>query len=84
MGTRPGADFAWVEGAAGFPFMYWVFNPVPEPKTVKNRVHWDVKLADASVDDLVDAGARLLRIRDGDIDWCVMADPEGNEFCAFA
>lgn len=84
VGTRPGADFAWVEGAAGFPFMYWVFNPVPEPKTVKNRVHWDVTLADASVDDLVDAGARLLRIRDGDIDWCVMADPEGNEFCAFA
>ena len=84
VGTRPGADFAWVEGAAGFPFMYWVFNPVPEPKTVKNRVHWDVKLADASIDDLVDAGARLLRMRDGDIDWCVMADPEGNEFCAFA
>jgi hypothetical protein len=83
VGRRPGADFAWVEGAAGFPFQYWVFNPVPEPKTVKNRVHWDVKLADASVDDLVDAGASLLRTRDGEIDWWVMADPEGNEFCAF-
>ena len=60
-----------------------VFIRVPEPKTVKNRVHWDVKLADASIDDLVDAGATLLRTRDGEIDWWVMADPEGNEFCAF-
>ena len=84
VGRRPGAEFVWVEGAAGFPFMFWVFNSVPEPKTVKNRVHWDIKLADATVDDLVDAGATLLRTRDGDIDWWVMADPEGNEFCAFA
>ena len=83
VGSREGAAFVWVEGAAGFPFAYWVFTPVPEPKTAKNRVHWDVKLADATVDDLVDAGATLLRLRDGEIDWWVMADPEGNEFCAF-
>ena len=83
VGRRQGAEFVWVEGAAGFPFMFWVFTAVPEPKTVKNRVHWDVKLADATVDDLVDAGATLLRMRDGEIDWWVMADPEGNEFCAF-
>lgn len=84
VGTRPGADFCWVEGAAGFPFLFWVFNPVPEPKTVKNRVHWDVKLDGATVDELVEAGATLLRERDGDIDWWVLADPEGNEFCAFS
>ncbi len=81
VGQRPGTGHAWVEGAAGFPFMFWVFNPVPEAKTVKNRVHWDVRQADASIDELVDAGATLLRERDEDIDWCIMADPEGNEFC---
>ena len=84
VGQRSDTGHAWVEGAAGFPFLFWVFNPVPEHKTVKNRAHWDVKLANATVDDLVDAGATLLRMRDGDIDWWVLADPEGNEFCAFA
>ena len=32
----------WVEALPGAPFEYLVFNPVPEPKTVKNRWHWDV------------------------------------------
>jgi hypothetical protein len=32
---------------------------------------------------LIDAGARMLRERGGDIGWNVMADLEGNEFCAF-
>lgn len=63
--------------------MFWVFTPVPEPKTVKNRVHWDVLLDDATVDDLVAAGATVLRRPDDEIDWTVLADPEGNEFCAF-
>jgi len=84
VGRRDGAAFVWLQDAAGFPLLFWVFNPVPEHKTVKNRVHWDVKLADATVDDLVDAGATLLRMRDGEIDWWVLADPEGNEFCAFS
>ncbi|MFF5180000.1 VOC family protein [Micromonospora sp. NPDC000316] len=30
------------------------------------------------------AGARLVREPVGDADWWVLADPEGNEFCAFA
>jgi hypothetical protein len=83
VGRRHGTPWAWIEGAVGLPFMFWVFNPVPEPKTVKNRVHWDVRLVDATVDDLVAAGATLLRSPDGEIDWWVLADPEGNEFCAF-
>ena len=58
----------------------WV-NRVPEPKTVKNRIHWDVTVSD--VRDLIDAGATLLRPRDDEIRWHVLADPEGNEFCAF-
>jgi hypothetical protein len=76
--------FAWIEGAAGFPWRYWVFDPVPEPKTVKNRAHWDVSLTGTRPDALLDAGATLLREPDGEISWWVLADPEGNEFCAFA
>jgi Glyoxalase-like domain len=72
----------WVEGADGMPFPYLVFTPVPEPKTVKNRWHWDVVCDD--VDALVGSGATVLRRPDEDIDWHVLADPEGNEFCAFA
>ncbi len=83
VGSREGAPFVWIEGAAGFPFMFWVFHDVPEPKTVKNRVHWDVKLVDTTIDGLVAAGATLLRPKDDEIRWWVMADPEGNEFCAF-
>ena len=75
--------WAWIEGSAGFPWQHWVFQSVPEPKTTKNRVHWDVTLADATVGDLVDAGATLLRAKDDSIGWSVMADPDGNEFCAF-
>ena len=55
-------------------------QPVPEPKTVKNRIHWDVPGERA---ELVGAGARLLRARGDDIAWDVLADPEGNEFCVF-
>jgi hypothetical protein len=37
VGTREGAPFVWIEGAEGFPYMFWIFHDVPEPKTVKNR-----------------------------------------------
>lgn len=65
----------------GMPILTMDFNAVPEPKTVKNRIHWDVWVTDLQL--LLDAGARLLRARDADIEWHVLADPEGNEFCAF-
>jgi hypothetical protein len=65
----------------GVPFEYLVFGRVPEPKTIKNRVHWDVEVADPQL--LIDAGATLLRPRGGDLGWHVLADPAGNEFCAF-
>jgi hypothetical protein len=81
---REGVPWVWLEDVPGFPYAYWVFGPVPEPKTVKNRVHWDVHLRDASVPDLVAAGATVLRLPDAEIRWTVLADPEGNEFCAFA
>jgi hypothetical protein len=57
------------------------FTRVPEPKTVKNRIHWDVNVTD--LQPLLDAGAILLRPKGDEIGWHVLADPEGNEFCAF-
>jgi hypothetical protein len=50
---------------------------------VKNRVHWDVDLTGPDPSALVDAGATILRVPDDDISWWIMADPEGNELCAF-
>ena len=77
---RPSAWPVPIEDPAGVGPMIWV-NPVPEPKTVKNRVHLDVT---GSTEELLALGARLLRPRGGDADWDVLADPEGNELCVFA
>jgi hypothetical protein len=63
------------------------FNQVPEPKVVKNRVHIDIDLGSVDeMDRLRRLGARPLReIRgdDGKLWWTILADIEGNEFCAF-
>jgi predicted enzyme related to lactoylglutathione lyase len=62
-------------------------NKVPEPKVVKNRVHIDINLPDREeMVRLQRLGARVLQeIRDaeGRLRWTIMADPEGNKFCAF-
>src|SRR5262245_30351527 len=56
--------------------------PVPEPKTVKNRVHLDVYAR--SIDDLTGLGAVVeLPVEESGFRWTVMRDPEGNELCAF-
>jgi glyoxalase superfamily protein len=73
--------WAGVEEIPGAPFDYLVFVPVPEPKTVKNRIHWDVDVADLGL--LTRRGATVVRAQDDEIRWTVLADPEGNEFCAF-
>jgi catechol 2,3-dioxygenase-like lactoylglutathione lyase family enzyme len=71
-------DDAWsVEDVPGAPFEYLVLSPTDEPKTVKNRVHLDVH---ADVGALVAAGATVVASLP---EWTVLADPEGNEFCAF-
>jgi hypothetical protein len=61
------------------------FAPVPEGKTVKNRLHLDVNPTDREQDDevrrLLDLGARRVDVGQGDASWVVLADPEGNEFC---
>ena len=62
-----------------------LFMPVPEPKTVKNRVHLDIgpeTSMEAEVDRLVAAGARAVStLQEEGWIWTVMQDPEGNEFC---
>ena len=77
-------EYSYVSDVPGAPFEDIDFVTVPEPKTVKNRLHWDVTLRPGvSIADLVEAGATVLRERDDEIRWTVMADPEGNEFCVF-
>lgn len=63
-----------------------IFQRVPEPKTVKNRLHLDVAVDDvesatAAIETL--AGRRLpgADFEEDGFRWRVMADPEGNEFC---
>lgn len=59
------------------------FIRVPEPKSVKNRLHLDLRSADAaaSIEFALGLGAALADdVYDGG-DWQVMRDPEGNEFC---
>ena len=77
---RPDKGWWWVEKAPGLPIATMDFVPVPEPKLVKNRIHWDVV---STVEAMRERGATLLRARDEEISWNVMADPEGNEFCVF-
>jgi hypothetical protein len=65
-----------------------IFVEVPETKTIKNRVHIDLNPVDrdrdAEVSRLVELGATHADVGQGDVDWVVLADPEGNEFCLLA
>jgi hypothetical protein len=59
---------------------------VPEPKSVKNRVHVDLATTSEAeraelVARLMDLGATPADVGQGDAPWTVLADPEGNEFC---
>jgi hypothetical protein len=77
--------YTYVDDIPGAPVDSFDFVPVPEPKTAKNRLHWDVTLEPGvTVDDLVARGAVLLAHPTDTARWTVMADPEGNEFCVFA
>jgi hypothetical protein len=63
-----------------------LFQRVPVPKTVKNRVHLDVRVGadrqEAEVTRLKALGAtELWRASQGPYAWVTLADPEGNEFC---
>jgi predicted enzyme related to lactoylglutathione lyase len=60
-----------------------LFLRVPEEKSVKNRLHLDLRPddQDAEVARLEGLGARRVDIGQRDVTWVVLADPEGNEFC---
>lgn len=57
------------------------FNRVPEPKTAKNRIHFDLRAPGAMDDEvrrLERLGATVVHRFE---QLTSMADPEGNEFC---
>jgi hypothetical protein len=63
-----------------------LFQLVPERKSVKNRLHLDVRVGaenvEGAVADLTARGATYLhKASQGPHSWVTMADPEGNEFC---
>ncbi|WP_270887320.1 VOC family protein [Pedococcus sp. 5OH_020] len=76
---------AWARQPQGL-----VFVPVPEGKTVKNRLHIDLaphtsQDRDAEIASLLQRGATLADVgQDPDVTWTVLRDPEGNEFCVLS
>ena len=73
-------DKAFVEAAGWGAPNIW-FARVPEGKTAKNRVHFDLRAPGTLADEvarLAGLGATILARHAGLV---VMADPEGNEFC---
>ncbi|HEX4288462.1 MAG TPA: VOC family protein [Trebonia sp.] len=71
-------------GPSSFPGLS--FLRVTGCKTAKNRLHIDLNPSDqqAEVQRLLALGATRIDIGQGDAEWVVMADPEGNEFCVLA
>jgi catechol 2,3-dioxygenase-like lactoylglutathione lyase family enzyme len=83
--NEPDDPEGYLAGPDGQPGL--LFIKVPEPKTVKNRVHLDLvptdRTRDEEVERLLGIGATLVadhRRSDG-MGWVVLADPEGNELC---
>jgi predicted enzyme related to lactoylglutathione lyase len=63
-----------------------LFLKNPDKKSVKNRLHFDLRPQDqeAEVARLEALGAKKIEIGQSNYEgttWVVMADPEGNEFC---
>jgi hypothetical protein len=63
-----------------------LFARVPEPKSIKNRLHLDFRPDDreAAVARLLDLGANHADVGQGEQTWVVLSDPEGNEFCVLS
>ena len=70
-------------GDTDLPVLY--FTEVPEEKVVKNRVHLDLATEgslEGEVQRLEALGAHVRNwAEDSGSTWCVMLDPQGNEFC---
>jgi hypothetical protein len=72
--------------AAGPGYSRLLFQLVPEGKTVKNRMHLDIRTGPEDQEEVVRrlaaaGAAELHRGTQGPHHWVTMADPEGNEFC---
>jgi predicted enzyme related to lactoylglutathione lyase len=70
----------------GWPVIDVLVVPEGETKTVKNRLHFDLRADGVStareLDRLLELGARRVDVGQGpDVTWVVLADPQGNEFC---
>ncbi|MEU9146338.1 VOC family protein [Streptomyces sp. NPDC048349] len=81
---KTGAGIRHPEGLERAPRI--LFQLVPEPKTVKNRVHLDVRTGSddpkAVVERLLAKGATFLHEgHEGPSTWTTLADPQGNELC---
>ena len=80
-------DHAIVTADPAIPGSRIGFFRVPESKTVKNRMHFDLITddLDAEIDRLTGLGATKLNEVNGAIaHWVTLADPEGNEFDVIA
>jgi len=74
-----------VEPPSGEDLPLLFFTEVPEEKAAKNRVHLDLA-GDGPLEDEVQRleglGAQVRNWAEDDgSTWCVMLDPQGNEFC---
>ena len=82
---KPGDPEAVIQDPGGGPTL--LFVRVPEVKSVKNRIHFDLRPQGRTraqeVERAIALGARLIadRTRPDGRGWVVLADPEGNEFC---
>ena len=82
--TRPADWPVPIVDPTGAGPLIWIV-PVPEPKIVKNRMH----STSSATPGAARRGSHAGPLRDADtepddaIEWDVLADPEGNEFCVF-
>jgi predicted enzyme related to lactoylglutathione lyase len=91
----PALGYDLIGGAGGYVLLLppsgqsgpqFLLQRVPEPKRTKNRMHFDIHVADIEAESarLVELGARRVqeeqRSEHGH-SWVLLQDPEGNEFC---
>jgi predicted enzyme related to lactoylglutathione lyase len=91
----PALGYDLIGGAGGYllllpsggePGPQLLLQRVPEPKRSKNRMHFDIHVADieAEAARLVDLGAQRVQpeaLSEHGSNWVLLQDPEGNEFC---
>lgn len=81
---KTGAGIRHPDGLEGAPRV--LFQYVAEPKTVKNRLHFDVRTGDEDPRELVErliakGATHLHEGKQGPFTWTTLADPQGNELC---